>query len=46
MKRLIRLFCLIAAATAQGLRSMRADGQRLIAEGITSEAEVLSVTRD
>ena len=37
---------LIAAATAQGLRSMRADGQRLIAEGITSEAEVLSVTRD
>ena len=37
---------LIAAATAQGLRSMRADGQRLITEGITSEAEVLSVTRD
>ena len=37
---------LIAAATAQGLRSMRADGQRLIEAGITSEAEVLSVTRD
>ena len=28
------------------LRTMRADGQRLIDEGITSEAEVLSVTRD
>ena len=37
---------LIAAATAQGLRSMRADGLRLIEAGITSEAEVLSVTRD
>lgn len=37
---------LLAAATASGLRSMRADGQRLIDEGVTSEAEVLSVTRD
>ncbi len=37
---------ILAAATAAGLRSMRADGQRLIDEGITSQAEVLSVTRD
>ncbi|MGM9426891.1 type II secretion system ATPase GspE [Hydrogenophaga sp. MI9] len=37
---------LLAAATATGLRSMRADGQHLVDEGVTSEAEVLSVTRD
>ncbi|MFP8779411.1 type II secretion system ATPase GspE [Hydrogenophaga sp. RWCD_12] len=37
---------LLTAATAQGLRSMRADGQHLVDEGVTSEAEVLSVTRD
>ena len=36
---------LVAAETA-GLRSMRSDGERLVNEGITSEAEVLSVTRD
>ncbi|MBA4266719.1 MAG: type II secretion system protein GspE, partial [Comamonadaceae bacterium] len=34
------------AAEAAGLRSMREDGQRLIDEGITSVAEVMSVTRD
>jgi general secretion pathway protein E len=34
------------AATAAGLRPMREDGQRLIAAGLTTEAEVLSVTRD
>ena len=33
------------AAEAAGLRSMREDGQRLISEGITSLAEVMSVTR-
>ncbi len=37
---------LIAAAKSAGLRSMREDGQRLIEAGITSEAEVMSVTRD
>ena len=37
---------ILAAATAGGLRSMRADGQRLIEAGTTSVAEVLSVTRD
>jgi len=37
---------ILAAATAGGLRSMREDGQHLIAQGITTEAEVLSVTRD
>ena len=36
----------LAAAKAGGLRPMREDGQRLIAQGITTEAEVLSVTRD
>ncbi|WP_439590714.1 type II secretion system ATPase GspE [Hydrogenophaga sp.] len=34
------------AAEAAGLRSMRADGQRLIEAGITSPEEVMSVTRD
>jgi general secretion pathway protein E len=37
---------IFSAAEATGLRTMRADGQRLIDEGITSEAEILSVTRD
>jgi general secretion pathway protein E len=37
---------IFVAAEAAGLRSMRADGERLVKEGITSEAEVLSVTRD
>ncbi|MBL8386790.1 MAG: type II secretion system ATPase GspE [Hydrogenophaga sp.] len=37
---------ILATANAAGLRSMRADGQRLIDQGVTSEAEVLSVTRD
>lgn len=35
-----------ATALAAGTRLMRADGQRLIDEGITSLAEVMSVTRD
>jgi general secretion pathway protein E len=35
-----------AAARAKGLRSMREDGERLIAQGITSAEEVLRVTRD
>ncbi|MCW5669826.1 MAG: type II secretion system ATPase GspE [Hydrogenophaga sp.] len=34
------------AAEDAGLRSMRADGQRLIDAGITSPEEVMSVTRD
>ena len=37
---------LLAAARAGGLRAMREDGERLIAAGITSEEEVLRVTRD
>jgi general secretion pathway protein E len=37
---------LTAAALAGGLRSMRDDGQRLVAEGVTSAEEVLRVTRD
>ena len=37
---------LAAAALAGGLRSMRDDGQRLVAEGVTSAEEVLRVTRD
>ena len=37
---------LYVAAETAGLRSMRADGQRLIDEGITSPEEVMSVTRD
>jgi len=35
-----------AAARAGGLRSMREDGDRLVAAGITSLEEVLRVTRD
>jgi general secretion pathway protein E len=35
-----------AAARAKGLRSMREDGERLVAQGITSLEEVLRVTRD
>lgn len=35
-----------AAAEAAGLRSMREDGERLVAQGITSPEEVLRVTRD
>lgn len=37
---------LIAAARRGGLRSMREDGERLVASGITSPEEVLRVTRD
>ncbi|RQO55471.1 type II secretion system protein GspE [Paucibacter sp. KBW04] len=37
---------LLAAAQRVGLRSMREDGARLISQGITSEEEVLRVTRD
>ena len=35
-----------AAAEAAGLRSMREDGERLVAQGITSPEEVLRVTRE
>ncbi|MBV8037309.1 type II secretion system ATPase GspE [Roseateles sp.] len=35
-----------AAAVANGLRSMREDGERLIQAGVTSLEEVLRVTRD
>ncbi|MEO8835745.1 MAG: type II secretion system protein GspE, partial [Caldimonas sp.] len=34
------------AAQAVGLRSMREDGERLVAEGITSAEEVMRVTRE
>ncbi len=34
------------AAEASGMRSMRDDGERLVAEGITSAEEVLRVTRE
>jgi general secretion pathway protein E len=37
---------ILAAAQANGLRSMREDGDRLIAEGVTSAEEVVRVTRD
>ncbi len=37
---------IVAAAERGGLRSMRADGERLVAEGITSLEEVLRVTRE
>ncbi|UXH79313.1 type II secretion system ATPase GspE [Roseateles amylovorans] len=37
---------LLQAARDNGLRSMREDGDRLVATGVTSEEEVLRVTRD
>ena len=37
---------LIKASIANGMRSMREDGERLVAEGITSLEEVVRVTRD
>ncbi len=37
---------LLAAAQNAGLRSMREDGARLVAQGITSAEEVLRVTRE
>ncbi len=37
---------LLAAARANGLRSMREDGDRLVAAGVTSAEEVIRVTRD
>ncbi|MFY9509946.1 MAG: type II secretion system ATPase GspE [Rubrivivax sp.] len=37
---------LVATARRGGLRSMREDGERLVAEGITSAEEVIRVTRD
>jgi general secretion pathway protein E len=36
----------IKAAVANGMRSMRDDGERLVGEGITSLEEVVRVTRD
>jgi len=36
----------IKAAIANGMRSMREDGERLVGEGITSLEEVVRVTRD
>jgi len=37
---------LFVAAEQGGLRSMREDGERLVAEGITSAEEVMRVTRE
>ena len=37
---------LLAAGRAGGLRAMREDGERLVAAGVTSRAELLRVTRD
>jgi general secretion pathway protein E len=37
---------IFAAAQAGGLHSMREDGERLVAEGITSAEEVMRVTRE
>ena len=37
---------LFVAAEEAGLRSMREDGERLVAEGITSPEEVMRVTRE
>jgi general secretion pathway protein E len=37
---------LVKAAAANGMRSMREDGERLVAEGVTSLEEVVRVTRD
>ena len=36
----------IKAAVANGMRSMREDGERLVTEGVTSLEEVVRVTRD
>jgi general secretion pathway protein E len=37
---------LIKASIANGMRSMREDGERLVGEGVTSLEEVVRVTRD
>jgi general secretion pathway protein E len=37
---------LFVAAESAGMRSMREDGERLVAEGVTSPEEVLRVTRE
>jgi len=37
---------IIAAARANGMHSMREDGERLVSDGVTSLEEVLRVTRD
>jgi general secretion pathway protein E len=37
---------LFVAAEAAGLRSMREDGERLVADGVTSPEEVMRVTRE
>jgi general secretion pathway protein E len=37
---------LASAARAGGLRAMRDDGERLVAQGLTSAEEVIRVTRD
>ena len=37
---------LYVAAEAAGFRTMRDDGQRLIDSGVTSQEEVLRVTRE
>ena len=37
---------LFVAAEAAGLRSMREDGERLVADGVTSAEEVMRVTRE
>ncbi len=37
---------LFVAAEAAGMRSMREDGERLVAEGVTSAEEVMRVTRE
>jgi general secretion pathway protein E len=37
---------IVASAQQQGLTLMRRDGERLVANGSTSQAELLRVTRD
>ena len=37
---------IFVAAEAAGLKSMREDGERLVAEGVTSAEEVMRVTRE
>jgi general secretion pathway protein E len=37
---------LFVAAEKAGMRTMREDGERLVAEGITSPEEVMRVTRE